>query len=67
MIRYMEEVLNLREKYAATIDLSKLIYMMVFVSLFCACAFYYLGNTEMSFGYYSWLEEYGLADATKIS
>ena len=55
MMRYMEDVLNLREKYAATIDLSKLIYMMLFVSHFCACAFYYVGITEISYGYDSWL------------
>lgn len=36
----VEEALNLREKFAPIVDLVKLIYFVIFVSHFCACAWY---------------------------
>ena len=51
MIKNMEEIWNLREKYEAVIDLTKLILLMLYVSHCCACAWYYVGATEESFGW----------------
>lgn len=42
----VEEVLNLRDRFAAVIDLIKLIYFVIFVSHFCACAWYFLARNE---------------------
>jgi hypothetical protein len=50
-----EEVLNLREKFSALIDLIRLIYFVIFVSHFCACVWYYVAVNEEKAGNESWL------------
>lgn len=55
MFNNIEEVLNLREKFAALIDLIKLIYFVILVGHFCACVLYYLGTIE---GENSWIYNY---------
>lgn len=57
----VEEALNLRERYATIIDLLKLIYLVVFVGHFCACAWYYLAHYEDG---NSWLVVRHLTDAS---
>jgi hypothetical protein len=54
----VEEVLNLRERFAALVDLLKLVYLVIFVGHFCACAWYYLATYEGINN--SWLYKYGL-------
>jgi hypothetical protein len=44
MVENIEEILNLREKFAAIIDLVKLVFFVLFVSHFCACSWYFLGE-----------------------
>ena len=65
MVRNMEEVLNLRERFAAGCDLLKLILLILFVSHFCACAWYYVGQLEIQYNMHSWIKHYGLAGETK--
>lgn len=36
----------------------KLIYFVIFVGHFCACAWYFLGIYEVNSGHYSWIIEY---------
>lgn len=42
----VEEALNLRERFAAYVDLLRLFYLVIFVGHFCACAWYYLARNE---------------------
>ena len=52
MFDNVEEALNLRERFAAVLDLLRLIYFVLIVGHFCACAWYYLATYEYG---YSWL------------
>jgi hypothetical protein len=61
MFENVEEVLNLRERFAAIVDLLRLIYLIVFVGHFCACAWYYLAATYEKGN--SWLLVYDLTEA----
>lgn len=51
----IEESLSLRENFAAIIDLVRLIYFVVLVGHFCACAWYFLASFE---DHTSWLHKY---------
>lgn len=46
MFENIEETTSIRDKFAAFLDLGKLIYINIFVSHFCACAWHYLGVIE---------------------
>jgi hypothetical protein len=59
MFDNIEEALNLRERFSAIVDLMRLIYFVVFVGHFCACAWYFLATFET----YSWLTVHNLTDA----
>jgi len=61
-IKNLEEVSNLREKWATQIDLLKLVLLVLFVSHFCACAWFLVGKTETEYGRYSWLLYYNAYD-----
>ncbi len=67
LVKNLEEVLNLRERYAALVDLLKLVYLMLFVSHYCACAYYYIGILEVRYGYNSWLIFYKLIYSDKLT
>lgn len=41
MFENIEEALSLRERFSYLVDLMKLIYFIVFVGHFCACAWFY--------------------------
>jgi hypothetical protein len=41
-----EETLNLRDRFSTLLDLVRLVYLIVFVSHFCACGWYYLAVKE---------------------
>ena len=60
MSNNIEEVLNLRERFSTTIDLTRLIFFVIFVSHFCGCAWYFLATLE-SGG--SWLTVAKIEDA----
>lgn len=50
-----EEALNLRERFSTLMDLTRLIYFVLFVSHFCACCWYYVAVKEEALGIVSWL------------
>jgi hypothetical protein len=67
LVKNLEEVLNLREKYAALVDLLKLVYLMLLVSHYCACTFFYIGVLQERSGDSSWLSHYQLLNSGKIT
>jgi hypothetical protein len=46
MFDNVEEALSLRERFSAIVDLVRLIYFVIFVGHFCACAWYFLATFE---------------------
>lgn len=46
MVENLEQILNLKEKVQAVLDLLKSVYFIIFVAHFCACAWNYLGVLE---------------------
>jgi voltage-gated potassium channel Kch len=66
-VKNIEETLNLREKFAPIVDLIKLIYLMVVVCHFSACAWHYLGTIEESYYNTSWISYYNLTEASRVS
>ncbi len=61
MFENLEEVTLLRERFAAIIDIGKLIYLLVFVNHTCACAWHLLGSYELSYlkENSNWISHYG--------
>jgi potassium voltage-gated channel Eag-related subfamily H protein 5 len=47
MFENLEEVTLIRQRFAAIIDLGKLIYLLIFVNHICACAWHFLGAYEI--------------------
>jgi hypothetical protein len=43
LFKSLEENTQMRDKFAALIDLGKLIYINIFVSHLCACAWHFIG------------------------
>jgi len=43
MFENIEQVTSIREKFAAFVDIGKLIYLLIFVSHMCACTWHYIG------------------------
>lgn len=46
MFENLEEALNLRESFAAFIDLLRIFFLVIIVGHFCACAWYYIAYLE---------------------
>lgn len=66
MMENVEEILNFRENIQAVVELLKSVYFIIFVSHFCACAWHYIGEIQVS--HYkqdnSWLLFYGIYEET---
>ena len=55
----------MRERFHTFIDLSKLIFLLIFVSHICACAWHYVGVIEIRVGVTTnWIESLHLVDAS---
>lgn len=48
MTENLEEVINLKENIQAFLELIKSVYFIIFVAHFCACAWYYIGEIQIS-------------------
>jgi potassium voltage-gated channel Eag-related subfamily H protein 5 len=65
IVESLEELTSVREKFAAVIDLSKLFFLLVFVSHICGCAWHYLGILQMRAGIdQCWIRKYNLEFAS---
>jgi potassium voltage-gated channel Eag-related subfamily H protein 5 len=51
MFENIEDITSIREKFATILDLVKLIYINIFVSHICACAWHYVGVIEVGLKY----------------
>jgi len=47
LVENIEESSSIREKYATPLDLTKLIFILIFVSHVCACVWNYIGDIEV--------------------
>jgi len=47
MFENIEDITSIRENFATILDLGKLIYINIFVSHICACAWHYVGVIEV--------------------
>jgi potassium voltage-gated channel Eag-related subfamily H protein 5 len=47
IVQNIEDATSIRDKFAAPIDLAKLIYFLIFVSHMCACSWHYLAIVEV--------------------
>jgi hypothetical protein len=65
MLHNVEEIINLPDNVQAFWDLIKSVYFIIFVSHFCACAWHYLGEVQVSIykSEESWLLYYKIYDA----
>ncbi|CAD8122405.1 unnamed protein product [Paramecium sonneborni] len=64
MVQNVEDLLNAKESVQAAVELSKLIYFIIFVAHMCSCAWHLLGKIEVDvYGdTNSWLVHYGYYD-----
>ncbi|CAD8185376.1 unnamed protein product [Paramecium octaurelia] len=64
MVQNVEDMLNAKESVQAAVELSKLIYFIIFVAHMCSCAWHLLGKIEVDvYGdTNSWLIHYGYYD-----
>ncbi|CAD8209313.1 unnamed protein product [Paramecium pentaurelia] len=64
MVQNVEDMLNAKESVQAAVELSKLIYFIIFVAHMCSCAWHLLGKIEVDvYGdNNSWLIHYGYYD-----
>ncbi|CAD8195699.1 unnamed protein product [Paramecium pentaurelia] len=64
MVQNVEDLLNAKESVQAVVELSKLIYFIIFVAHMCSCAWHLLGKIEVDvYGdNNSWLIHYGYYD-----
>ena len=51
LVENIEESSSIREKYATPLDLTKLIFILIFASHACACVWNYIGDIEVFFLY----------------
>lgn len=63
----MEEIFNLRDRFAAIIDLMRLVCFVLFVSHFCACVWFLVGRLEAGADQPSWLTQNDLLYADTFS
>ncbi|CAD8111887.1 unnamed protein product [Paramecium sonneborni] len=64
MVQNVEDLLNAKESVQAAVELSKLVYFIIFVAHMCSCAWHLLGKIEVDvYGdNNSWLVHYGYYD-----
>lgn len=48
IVENIEESSSIREKYSAPLDLTKLIFILIFVSHVCACIWNFIGDIEVN-------------------
>ena len=52
---------SIRERFASTLDIGKLIYFLIFVCHICACSWHFLGMIELNYAdKLSWVTRYHL-------
>jgi potassium voltage-gated channel Eag-related subfamily H protein 5 len=63
MFENLEQVTSIRERFAATLDIGKLIYFLIFICHICACSWHYLGVIQLADeNSLSWINRYGLVN-----